>query len=233
MLCKSPSLQQPSLGLGMRASLSPHGTPGGWSQGRFTPLSRLTPGVHTWSRVLVRVSRIWVASHPIKGTEFGLDSLLIDDEGVTMQARADPRYIDPRYILRLKQLLVEGKVYALSNFKVGQRLKWYMACRNGLTIYMQEETVVEEINDGTCSSIPLHSFEFLEFGDVPSRDKDKRLFTDVIGQVVSIEDEGQAWKWDAFGNICFRNICLRDLRGRQRIVALYGDLGRNFDAEQA
>lgn len=200
---------------------------GGSSQGDFTPLSRLTLGNHRGSRVLVRVSRIWVASNPINGYEFGLDSLLIDDEGVTMQARAPPGDMK-----RFKQQLVEGKVYAMSNFRVHSKLDSYMACRNDLMVSMGEETVVAEMSSGAGPSIPLHSFEFVDFGDVPSRNNDRRLFTDVIGQVVSIEDEGRAWKWDGCRNISFRNIHLRDLRGRQVSVALYGNLGRNFDAEK-
>ncbi|CAO2161019.1 unnamed protein product [Urochloa humidicola] len=199
----------------------------GSSQGGFTPLSRLTLGYHGRIRVRVRVSRIWVASNPNSGEEYGLDSLLIDDEGTTMQARAYPRDMK-----RLKHLLIEGKVYDLSYFKVDRKMKSYMACRNDLMIYMGGQTVVDEISDDICSSIPLHSFEFVDFRDVPVRDKDTSLFTDVIGQIISIEEEGQAWKWDTSRNISFRNLQLRDLRGWQLNIALYGDLGRNFDAEQ-
>ncbi|KAF8705029.1 hypothetical protein HU200_031286 [Digitaria exilis] len=213
----------------MRSSLSPQAKMGSSPSqcGGFTPLSRLTIGNHGWIRVRVRVSRIWVASNPNTGTEYGLDSLLIDDEGVTMQARAF------RWDIKLfKDKLVEGKVYALSDFTVVPRLKDYMACKNGLMIYMNKQTVVDEINDNTCSSIPLHSFEFIDFDDVPSRSGDKRLFTDVIGQIVSLEDVGEKWKWKNWRNISFRNIHIRDLRGRGLNVALFGDLGRNFDAEQ-
>ncbi|OEL19192.1 hypothetical protein BAE44_0019788, partial [Dichanthelium oligosanthes] len=218
-----------SLGLGMRTSLSGQAKlEKGSSQGGFTPLSRLTLGNHGWIRVRVRVSRIWVAFNPNTGTEFGLDSLLIDDEGVTMQARAFPSDMN-----WLKHQLVEGKVYALSHFTVVRRRQDYMACRNDLMIYMGKQTAVDEISDDAGSSIPLHSFEFVNFGDVPSRNKDKSLFTDVIGQIVSIEDEGRTWKWDSLRNISFRNIHLRDLRGRQLSVALYEDLGRNFDRDLA
>ncbi|CAO2204677.1 unnamed protein product [Urochloa humidicola] len=193
-----------------------------------TPLSRLTLGNRGWIRVRVRVSRIWVASNPNSGEEYGLDSLLIDDEGATMQARAYPHDMK-----RLKHLLIEGKVYDLSNFEVGRKMKCYMACRNDLMIYMGGHTVVDEINGDIGSSIPLHSFEFVDFGDIPFRDKDNSLFTDVIGQIVSIEEEGHAWKWDDTSrNITFRNLQLRDLRGRQLNIVLYGNLGRNFDAEQ-
>ncbi|RLN23260.1 hypothetical protein C2845_PM07G02000 [Panicum miliaceum] len=210
----------------MRTSLSPQAKTGS-SQGGFTPLSRLTLGNHGGIRVRVRVSRIWVAFNPNTGTEFGLDCLLIDEEGVTIQAR-----VLRHYMKRLEDQLVEGKVYALSNFTVGPRKNEYMACRNGLMIYIDGQTVVDEIDDNTGSSIPLHSFEFVDFDDVPLRNGDKRFFTDVIGQIVCIEGVGEAWKWKIWRNIPFRNIFLCDLRGRELNVALFGDLGRNFNAEQ-
>ncbi|KAL6627465.1 hypothetical protein ACP70R_031191 [Stipagrostis hirtigluma subsp. patula] len=198
----------------------------GLSQDEFSPLSRLTLG-NRRCRVRVRVSRLWVASNPNNGTKFGLDALLIDDEGVTMQARALPCYMD-----RLQQQLVEGKVYALSGFTVRARLKNYMACRNGLMIFIEEQTVVDEIEEDTDSSIPFHSFEFIDFDDVPCRNGDNSLFTDVIGQIVSVEDMGQTWKWNTWRNITFRNLRLRDLSGSELDVVLFGDLGLNFDSEK-
>ena len=44
-------------------------------------------------------------------------------------------------------------------------------------IQMVRQTVVDEISDDTGSSIPIHSFEFVDFGDVPSRNKDNSLLT--------------------------------------------------------
>jgi len=73
--------------------------------------------------------------------------------------------------------LVEGKVYALFDFTVCPREHEYMACRNGSMIYMDGQTVVDEIDNNIGSSIPLHSFEFVDFDDVPSRNGDKRFFT--------------------------------------------------------
>ena len=93
-------------------------------------------------------------------------------QGVTIQARALRRYMK-----RLKDQLVEGKVYALSHFTVCPREHEYMACRNGSMIYMDGQTVVDEIDNNIGSSIPLHSFEFVDFDDVPSRNGDKRFYT--------------------------------------------------------
>lgn len=82
-------------------------------------------------------------------------------------------------INQLRHQLVEGKIYALSNFGVRQKLDKdkYMACSNGLVINMGAQTKVNEITDQAGSSIPLHSFEFVDFGDLPSRDKDTSLLT--------------------------------------------------------
>ncbi|KAL6848208.1 hypothetical protein ACP4OV_022336 [Aristida adscensionis] len=197
------------------------------SQDDFTPLSQLTVG-NRRCRARVRVSRMWVASNPNTGDKYGLHCLLIDDEGVTMQAHTHRDNIE-----RFQQKLVEGKVYALSDFVVHERMEHYMACSNGLMMLMEEHTVVNEIEEGTTgSSIPLHSFKFVDFDDVPCRNGQKSLFTDVIGQIVSIEDMGQIWKWDIWCNKTFRNTRLRDLRGRELIIVLYGDLGSNFEAEK-
>ena len=73
--------------------------------------------------------------------------------------------------------LVEGKVYALSDFTVRPREHEYMACRNDLMIYMDGRTMIGDIDDQTGSSIPLHSFEYVDFDDVLSRNGDKRFFT--------------------------------------------------------
>ncbi|CAD6341884.1 unnamed protein product [Miscanthus lutarioriparius] len=173
MLRKPPSLHQASSGLGMTTSLSPHaaGMRGpSQGQGAFTPLSQLTLGYHGWrSRVRVRVSRIWVASNPNTGEEYGLRCLLVDSE-LCKRVRVPGSE-------RLKHQLVEGKVYALSNFGVREKLDKYMACSNGLVISMGAQTVVNETTDHTGSSIPLHGFEFVDFGDLPSRNNDRSLLT--------------------------------------------------------
>ena len=49
-------------------------------------------------------------------------------------------------------------------------------------IYMDGQTVVDEIDNNEIdnnigSSIPLHSFEFVDFDNVPLRNGDKRFFT--------------------------------------------------------
>lgn len=90
-----------------------------------------------------------------------------------MQARALPSAT----MERLKHQLVEGKVYAVSDFSVVPKRQEYMACSNGLMIYMGGQTVVDEIDDSAGYSIPLYSFEFVDFDDVPSRNGDRRLFT--------------------------------------------------------
>jgi hypothetical protein len=37
-------------------------------------------------------------------------------------------------------------------------------------------------------------------------------FVDVIGQIVSVEEMGETWKWKTWRNISFRNVRLHDLR---------------------
>jgi hypothetical protein len=91
-----------------------------------------------------------------------------------MQARVDPDDID-----LFEDQLVEGKVYALSDFTVDVMREDYMCCSNKWTMYFKRQTVVKEIQ-GDIDSIPLHSFEFVKFKDLRSRCDDKSLLTGIF-----------------------------------------------------
>jgi hypothetical protein len=80
-----------------------------------------------------------------------------------MQARVLPDDID-----QFEGQLIEGKVYALSDFTVDDTRESYMTCSNEFTMYFGRQTVVNEI-EGDIDSIPLHSFEFIDFKNLHSR----------------------------------------------------------------
>uniref|UniRef100_A0ACD5VLT4 Uncharacterized protein n=1 Tax=Avena sativa TaxID=4498 RepID=A0ACD5VLT4_AVESA len=61
----------------------------GSDEDEFTPLSQLSDDTEKCT-VRVRISRLWKSFHPKNNILFGLDSLLIDDQGETMQARVLP-----------------------------------------------------------------------------------------------------------------------------------------------
>ncbi|CAM0882948.1 unnamed protein product [Alopecurus aequalis] len=152
----------------------------GSAEDEFTPLSELTDEMDN-CKVRVRISRLWESFSPKNGIIFGLDSLLIDDQGNTMQARVYPNDID-----LFEDRLVEGKVYALSDFTVQDTRESYMSCSNEWTIYFRRGTVVNEI-EGDIDSIPVHSFEFVNnFKDLRSWCDNKSLLTDVMGHIVSV-----------------------------------------------
>ena len=88
-----------------------------------------------------------------------------------MQAR-----VYHRDTVQFKELLVEGKVYAVSDFEVKETTGSYMSCSNEWTMYFTEETVVNEIEED-IDSIPLHSFEFVKFKDLRSRCDQESLLT--------------------------------------------------------
>ncbi|KAM0880984.1 hypothetical protein ACQ4PT_033219 [Festuca glaucescens] len=188
----------------------------------FTPLSQLYPSKQR-CRVRVRISRLWVSFNPNNGTVLGLDSLLIDDEGGAMQAHVHP--IDKK---RLEERLVEGKVYALSGFVVGVSQGNYMTCRNRFMMYIGSQTVVDDI-DGDVDSIPLHRFDFVDIGDVSSRNCDNSLLTDVIGQVVEVRPIQEVLKKFRMIQIC--SLRIEDLSGKEQEVTLYGNLANDFYAE--
>ncbi|KAF8722536.1 hypothetical protein HU200_022364 [Digitaria exilis] len=139
--------------------------------------------------------------------------------GETMQARVLPNDID-----QFEDQLVEGDVYALSNFTVEDTRESYMICSNELTIYFGGQTVVEEIEDSDL--IPLHSFEFVNFKDLRSRCDDTSLLTDVLGHIVYVGELQEVWKKSRLINIC--NARIQNLSGRDLGVTLYGDIACGF-----
>ncbi|KAI4994926.1 hypothetical protein ZWY2020_034829 [Hordeum vulgare] len=185
----------------------------------FTPLSQLEYGMDK-CKVRVRISRLWESFNPKDDTLFGLDCLLIDDQEKTMQARVDPGDIE-----QFEDLLVEGKIYALSDFNVDMQRDYYMSCSNELTMYFGRQTVVTEI-EGDIDSIPLHSFEFVKFKDLRYRCDDNSLLTDVLGHVVHVGELREVSKKSRVIEIC--NARIRDLRGRALSVTLFGDIASGF-----
>ena len=65
-----------------------------------------------------------------------------------------------------------------------------------------------------CGSSQIAIEVFLLATRLKSEESDLTLSQDAIGQIVSIEGVGEAWKWKTWSNIPFRNICSRDLRYR-------------------
>ncbi|XP_048566735.1 replication protein A 70 kDa DNA-binding subunit A-like [Triticum urartu] len=189
----------------------------------FTPLSQLNLSSDYRRRVRVRVSRMWVSFNPNNGTVFGLDSLLIDSKGGTMQA-----HVKPKDIKRFEERLAEGKVYALSNFVVWPSEGKYMTCRNPFKMHIEADTVVDEI-DGDVDAIPLHCFDFVDFVDVPSRDRKISLLTDIVRQVVEVWGIERTPK--KLRMIEFCSLRIEDFSGKELYVTLYGKLGHDFYAE--
>jgi hypothetical protein len=88
-----------------------------------------------------------------------------------MQARVLPRDIE-----LFEERLVEGKVYAISDFTVDPTREDCMSYSNDWTMYFGEQTVINEI-EGDIDSIPLHSFEFVNFKDLRHRRDNNSLLT--------------------------------------------------------
>ncbi|KAM0838961.1 hypothetical protein ACQ4PT_060628 [Festuca glaucescens] len=191
----------------------------GSAEDEFTPLSQLTDETGK-CKVRVRISRIWESFNPKNNIFFGLDSLLIDDQGETMQARVLPNDIE-----LFEERLVEGKVYALSNFTVEET---NMSCSNEWIMYFGEQTVVNEI-EGDIDSTPLHSFEFVNFKDLRSRRDNNSLMTDVLGHIVHVGKLQKFKKKSRHIQTC--DAAIRNLSGRELSVTLFGDIACGFSED--
>lgn len=74
---------------------------------------------------------------------------------------------------RFTPQLVEGKVYAISNFLLGQNGGAYKSCVHSYKINFQFSTVVKPLEDD--KDIPLYGFNFIPFPDICSRIHDDGL----------------------------------------------------------
>ncbi|XP_044378236.1 replication protein A 70 kDa DNA-binding subunit E [Triticum aestivum] len=97
-------------------------------------------------------------------------------------------------------------------------------------MYIRRQTVVTEI-EGDIDSIPLYSFEFVNFKDLRSRCGDNSLLTDVLGHVVGVGELQEVTKRSRVIEIC--NASIRDLRGKVLGVTLYGDIASGFAEDMA
>ncbi|KAM3197802.1 hypothetical protein ACQJBY_073095 [Aegilops geniculata] len=106
-----------------------------------------------------------------------------------------------------------------------------MTCRNPFMMNIGAQTVVDEIDEDVNYVIPLHHFDFVDFGDVvpPSRGHNYSSLTDVIGQVVEVWPIQQVPK--KLRAIEFCSLRIEDFSGKELDVTLYGKLGHDFYAE--
>ncbi|XBI24522.1 hypothetical protein VPH35_049610 [Triticum aestivum] len=104
-----------------------------------------------------------------------------------------------------------------------------MTCRNPFMMNIGARTVVDKI-DGDVNMIPLHHFDFVDFGDVPPlMGCNSSSLTDVIGQVVEVWPIQQVPKKLRMIECC--SLRVEDFSGKELDVTLYGKLGHDFYAE--
>nr|CAD1844173.1 unnamed protein product [Ananas comosus var. bracteatus] len=109
-------------------------------------------------KIRVRVSRIWESTTPLnKNNILSLDCLLIDDEEYAMQATV--RKYDAEHF---RSVLSEGTVYIFENFNVVPSRNNYKVVDRKYMVQISKWTRVLKTNDAV-SSIPLHSFYFIDF----------------------------------------------------------------------
>lgn len=180
-------------------------------------ISSLKKNRSNWT-IIVRITRLWLALRPgITADNANLEAIGLDDKGDQIHIEIENEDV-PRY----KNLLTEGRIYAITNFAVKSDAKYRPVIRD-IKIVFTSTTEVDEQEESVIS-IPLHKFEFADYQVVhDGRKRDEQLF-DVIGVCVSMRKS-------IHGQTERTIIIIQDLSEKQCTITLWGNISEDFNAQ--
>ncbi|KAK1383044.1 hypothetical protein POM88_020779 [Heracleum sosnowskyi] len=110
---------------------------------------------------------------------FGINIIFLDDSNNRIHA-----FINTKYVDKLEQPIVEGEIYALSNFKVKKYLddETYCAVRTDKNIFFIEHTKCEKDNNEGLQ-IEKYAFDIFVLEEIEKNANDNRFLFDVVGIV--------------------------------------------------
>ncbi|XP_074290962.1 replication protein A 70 kDa DNA-binding subunit D-like [Silene latifolia] len=157
-------------------------------------------------KLKVRISRLWDVESPKKrGFIIFTDMVLIDEEGAyvhaSLRGEAAPK---------LRQKLVEGKIYIMKNFEVVPNKDEYRVVSDSkIMLNFQFDTFVKMVNEGE-NIIPKHRFDFMPFDLFDQRRNNFTVLSDIFGRIV-----------DEFGTDSDKEIEIEDQGGKRVRVKLW------------
>ncbi|KAJ9548755.1 hypothetical protein OSB04_021298 [Centaurea solstitialis] len=129
--------------------------------------------------IKVRVCRLWESLNSKNGEVISLDMIIIDDEQNLMTATIRKNLID-----RFNNLLKEGVVYIIQNFKVVPNSADYRVTDSAFKILFTLITKLKKVDDDP--SIPMHGFRFVGQKIIDDRVNDNTLLTDIAGHLTVV-----------------------------------------------
>ncbi|KAH0781466.1 hypothetical protein KY290_001064 [Solanum tuberosum] len=168
--------------------------------------------------IRVRLCRMWDAINPKKkGELISKDMIFIDEKGNLMHG-----IIRKTQVNMFKDMLSEGSVFIIKNFKVVESIGGYRPVQNSLKIIFFASTAIKNLSEDIVE-IPINGFEFINPDVIDSRVNNSAVLSDVVGCLYGIGDiESVGSKWKK------RDIhILTDYSAKAKIT-LWEELGEKF-----
>ncbi|KAH0767921.1 hypothetical protein KY285_003792 [Solanum tuberosum] len=114
--------------------------------------------------IRVKLCRMWDAINPKKNGELiSKDMIFIDEKGNLMHG-----IIRKTQVNRFKDMLSEGSVFIIKNFKVVESIGGYRPVQNSLKIIFFASTAIKNLSEDIVE-IPINGFEFINPDVIDSR----------------------------------------------------------------
>ncbi|XP_060968380.1 uncharacterized protein LOC133035947 [Cannabis sativa] len=133
--------------------------------------------------IRIRICRIWESTNTKKNDELiSLDMIFIDEKENVMHAT-----IRKIFVSKFKNLLSEGSLYSVKNFKVIPSTGEYRPVSTAYKIIFHRNTLVMKLEEGSIK-IPTHGFQFISQNLIDSRVNDHTILSDVVGCLCGVGD---------------------------------------------
>ncbi|XP_038703143.1 replication protein A 70 kDa DNA-binding subunit D-like isoform X2 [Tripterygium wilfordii] len=130
----------------------------------------------------------------------------------------------------MKELLIEGKIYTLTNFIVGAAKKSYRVSDHKNIVCVGTWTIIREVYEPE-TTIPMNYFHFVDDNILESRLYNDVQLTDVMGFLISVS---QMTNTQANGRMVpKKNLIIQTTRNKTIPITLWGDVAEAFHEEDA
>ncbi|XP_074283179.1 replication protein A 70 kDa DNA-binding subunit B-like [Silene latifolia] len=155
-----------------------------------TKISKLAKYVRN-VEIVVCVVCLWKGeNYRNKGEIYGIEMILVDAEGDTIQAS-----ISKSILYKFKSRVTEGRTYRLGKFTVADNVGYMTGTKNPLRIWFEYSTFAIETND---EHIPKYGFQFTSFADIIHENVKLDSYLDIIREFeashpIAVSENGNEW----------------------------------------
>ncbi|KAK9733780.1 hypothetical protein RND81_04G091900 [Saponaria officinalis] len=191
---------------------------------QLATIAKLTPSKGRY-QIIARATRIWEVPEKDEEKPYSLDMVLLDQEGIQIQATIPRRLIDT-----FAETLKEGVIYKIQHFEVAAATRSYcpVTSTNNIIKWTSFTSIVE---DDQQRPIEKHKFEFHPIQNLALRTNKLDYLIDIVGYLKVIESKKNATT--SKGETQLRHIYIEDERKQGTRVTLWGHTSDLIDETTA